>query len=111
MIKLTQVLFQYSPKYEQKLKDMSEIYQEEVRQAELSNGVVPHPPTVRPKPEDYISTYVPLFIDKSLIKVITSDILGATLISDGLDIQYNVAESPRKVLNLLKGNKDVIKAK
>jgi hypothetical protein len=102
MIKLTQVIFQFSEAYEKKIKDISEIYQEEVRQAELSNGIIPQPPTIKPKPEDYISTLVPLFIDKSLVKVITSDILGATVISDGLDIQYNVAETPRQVCNLLK---------
>ncbi len=111
MIKLTQILFQYSKAYEQKIKDVSEIYQEEVKQAELSNGIIPHPPTLKPKPEDYISTPVPLFIDKSLIKVITSDLLGATVISDGLDIQYNVAETPRQVYNLLKtSTKNVSKA-
>jgi len=102
MIKLTQVLFQFSKTYEQKIKDISEIYQEEVRQAELSNGIIPQPPTIKPKPEDYVSTSVPLFIEKELIKVITTDLLGATIISDGLDVQYNVAETPRQVHNLLK---------
>jgi len=101
MIKLTNAIYEVSEKVERKIQDMSDLYSETVREAELYGREVPPPPTYKMKSEDFNVTYVDMWIRPSEISVVTSNVDGETIVVAITDREYIVKESPEDIIKMI----------
>ena len=99
MIKLTQLLYSISEKAEKKIQDMSQIYQESVREAEIVGEDIPPVPTYKLKDEDYNITKQPLFIQAESIESVSKTVENDTVVVSKSGKEYLVEETPRYVYN------------
>lgn len=80
MIKLNRVILTTKKEVEEKLENMSQIYQEEVDKAELVGREIPSPPTYKMKREDYDEEIVKYLVRPADIIDITEDADGDTVL-------------------------------
>lgn len=111
MIKLDRVILKVKDDVNKKIENMSEIYQEEVKNAEILDGDIPKPPTYTLKREDYDETVVKYGVRPSDIIDVTEDEDRDTIIIvAGRGTEIIVKQSLEEIIKIVEDDERKVQA-
>ena len=100
MLKLTKLHYEISDSTKKRIDTITEIYQEEVNQAQVIGKPIPEAPVVKLKNEDYKCTESVLFLDADSIESIEVTPDNDTQIVTKTGGVYLVKETPEEISKL-----------
>lgn len=100
MLKLTKLHYEISDSTKKRIDTITEIYQEEVNQAQVIGKPIPEAPVVKLKNEDYKCTESVLFLDTDSIESIEVTPDNDTQIVTKTGGVYLVKETPEEISKL-----------
>lgn len=100
MLKLTKLHYEISSETKKMINSITEIYQEEVVQAEVIGKPIPEAPVVKLKNEDYKCTESVLYLDADSVESIEETPDNDTQVITKTGGVYLVKETPEEVFKL-----------
>ena len=100
MLKLTKLHYEISSETKKKIDNITEIYQEEVLQAEVIGRPIPEAPVVKLKNEDYKCTESVMYLDFDSVESIEVTPDNDTQVITKTGGAYLVKETPEEIFKL-----------
>lgn len=107
MLKLTKLNYEISDETQRKITDITEIYQEQVMEAEIVGKPIPTAPKVKLKTEDYKCTETTMYLDLNSIESIELSEDSDTQIVTKTGGLYIVKECPDEILKSIQDAKQI----
>ena len=100
MLKLTKLHYEISSETKKRIDDITEIYQEEVNQAQVIGKPIPEAPVVKLKNEDYKCTESVMYLDFDSVESIEITPDNDTQVVTKTGGAYLVKETPEEIFKL-----------